>query len=123
MRKDFWSADQEKLAREMLDAKVSDAEFFEKVGRTKVATASHFHYRRNQEREKDQDQNSTYAKLGVRAKRKKASSQTPNSVPDSSLLEAAQRRADWRASTARSTTAALCGDPAPGQSALDQRQK
>jgi hypothetical protein len=103
------------LARELIG--LPPAEFLEQVGRTKDAAKAHFKY---------------LAKPGVReaieAKRaaalqkraqwvdRKAADELKAMVPAEVIEDAIHRL-----TAPRSTTAWICGDPAPGRSALERR--
>jgi hypothetical protein len=117
MERNLWTVEQESLARRLLDERASNDEFLAKIGRTRAAAQTRMRYlkvgRANRDRKR---------KLGPRVVLPPSSAASgihigrPKSIPQDVLDDAFRRN-----SAERTITALFCGDPAPGQSALDRR--
>ena len=96
-----WTVEELELARQMLAARAKDSEFRSRLGRSMKAAKTRILY----------DASS--------AERYLMADLYPRPLVPDELLEDRDRRASARLSL----TARFCGDPPPGYSALDQRQR
>lgn len=109
-----WNDADTATARDLLSRKAKNQEFIDAIGRSKKAAVSRMQYL---------DEPNYRQKKAERLQRARYATQTAQSairfrrVPDSVLADALRRN-----SADKSITAMLCGDPAPGQSALDRRR-
>lgn len=116
-----WTPQDEELAKKLLEARATEAEFQEKLGRSKAASYAHFYYLKHGDKNRPD-------RIRLRPSRGKnivgeegASADVVLSYarPAVQLLEEAKQRL----LAPRSITAMLCGDPPPGYSALDKKQR
>ena len=112
-----WSAEDDRIARELLDTDASAAEFKEKLGRSKAAAIAHFN-----ERKKYSARRAAPSLPRVQGRRLSSEDGYEGSAgqvihrPSTEMVLEARKRDN----IPRSLTAWLCGDPAPGHSALDK---
>lgn len=105
-----WTNAETNRARELLEAKADDATFLRELGRTKGSAYSRIKYVSDPAAYRAERQ---LKRDGLR----RAKNVGRFYIPDDVMRDALARRlAD------RDLTSILCGDPAPGQSALDRRQ-
>ncbi len=112
--KDKWTAEEETLAKVMFAAKVDDATFLAKVGRTKAAANTHFSYiahgKPHRERRPAKREKKPLEKVGG------ANCSVVHRPTEEMIRDARQR-----SSAPRPLTSWLNGDPPPGSSALDKK--
>jgi hypothetical protein len=110
-----WTEEESDLARELLA--LPAAEFLEQVGRTKDAAKMHFKYlERPGVREKVKAKRAAALQKREQWAERKAAEQLRAIAPPDVIKDAIHRL-----TAPRSTTAWICGDPAPGRSALEKR--
>jgi hypothetical protein len=97
-----WTDEETALARRMLAEKRSDSEFRERLGRSKAVARDRIY--------RVDFMDTDWSMLGL--------PHEPRVAVPTELRADANRRA----AAPRTLSAWLCGDPAPGQSALDRRQ-
>jgi hypothetical protein len=101
-----WTEEEIALARRMLAEKQPDSEFRERLGRSKICAQRRFfrahHY---------DDSIADWTRLGLRHE------------PRVDVPPDVRADANRRAAAPRTLSAWLCGDPAPGWSALDRRAR
>jgi len=102
-----WTAAHEALARQMLDDRRPRQEFIDRLGRTKNACAAHFYYLKH-----------PYSERKDKKRRAEEEGEVAFPRPTDDMM----RDAEIRNFKPRSIVSWICGDPAPGYSALDQRQ-
>ncbi len=107
-RLNMWNDEDTKKARELIAAGADNSTFLREIGRSKPAAYARIRY---------VDCPETYRLSRLREKAKAVEYSPPFRIP-SEVLEAAR----LRLSANLSLTAILCGDPRPGQSALDRKQ-
>lgn len=117
MRRNVWTEEQDHQARLLLDRRATGDEFLAAIGRTKAAAQTRMRYLKVGRAERPRKRKSgprivlppSSAASGIHIGR-------PRSIPQDVLDDAFRRN-----SADRTITALFCGDPAPGQSALDRR--
>jgi hypothetical protein len=109
---DKWTTEQENLAKILMAAKVDNATFLEKVGRTKGSAYAHFSYVKHGKPLR----RARHRLLGDDISVGGASCSTIHRPTEEMIRDARQR-----SSAPRPLTAWLNGDPPPGQSALDKK--
>jgi hypothetical protein len=120
MKQNRWTEAEEIIAKDLFAAEASGEEFVTRLGRTKSAAHSHFYYgrccsgikRRGYHRGNNRNTRITN-RVGPAGG---ASARVSERPTDTMLLEA-----KIRMETPRSITQFVCGDPAPGYSALDRK--
>lgn len=111
MANSLWSSEEAGIARKMLARGATDEEFRSTLGRTKSAAQTRIRYI-------DDGRVRDRAKARGKGRMTIAPMPARNRVAPAGAVADAQRRA----SAPRTITAFVCGDPAPGQSALDRLQ-
>lgn len=110
-----WTDEETEYAR--INLHLKDAEFLETVGRTKQAAKAHLRYIDNPEHRAK-----IIARKAMRDRRtaewlaRRGTEKLRQDIPSAVLKDAIRRN-----SAPRSVTSWICGDPAPGQSALERR--
>jgi hypothetical protein len=105
-----WTPEEEEIGRRLLEERASEAEFLEKLGRTKKAASSHFYsveHRAMVLRRRGE----------VLVCRGPTGKVTIANAPSIAMMDEAQRQLV----APRSLTSEFFGDPPPGRSALDRK--
>lgn len=110
-----WTREQEDIALQLMEARATDAEFWDKLGRSLANVRSHISqmkHDRNKRKLEDRRSPCDYRIVGGR-------------LPsiDHELLVKLRQEAEERQNAPRSIIQIVCGDPAPGQSALDKKKR
>jgi hypothetical protein len=104
----LWTPEEDEIGRRLFEEHASEAEFLERLGRTKEVAGKHFYY------------------VDHRAMvlRRRGEAPVPRgpakaNAPSNAMMDDAQRQLV----APRSLTSELFGDPQPGRSALDRKQR
>jgi hypothetical protein len=105
-----WTPEEDEIGRRLLEAHASEAEFLEKLGRTKEAARKHFYYVEHRAM--------VLRRRGeIPVRRGPARQVTIPNAPSIAMMDYAQRQLV----APRSLTSEFFGDPPPGRSALDRK--
>jgi hypothetical protein len=101
-----WTLEEDEIGRRLLEEHASEAEFLEKLGRTKEVARKHFYYAEHRAM--------IFRQRGEVPVRPGPTRQvTITNAPSIAMMDDAQRQ--------RSLTSEFFGDPPPGRSALDRK--
>jgi hypothetical protein len=105
-----WTPEQDEIGRRLLEEHAGEAEFLEKLGRTKEVARKHFYYVEHRAM--------VLRRRGEVAVRHGPTRQlTIANAPSIAMMDDAQRQL----AAPRSLTSEFFGDPPPGRSALDRK--
>jgi hypothetical protein len=105
-----WTPEEDEIGRRLLDENASEAEFLEKLGRTKNAAENHCYYLEHRAM--------VFRRRGeIPVRRGPARQVTIANAPSIAMMDDAHRQSV----APRSLTSAFFGDPPPGRSALDRK--
>jgi hypothetical protein len=104
-----WTPGEEEIGRRLLEENASDAEFLEKLGRTKNAAKNHFYYVEHRAM--------VLRRRGEVPVHRPTRQVTIANAPSIVMMDDAQRQLV----APRSLTSEFFGDPPPGRSALDRK--
>jgi hypothetical protein len=108
-RFNLWTPEEDEIGRRLFEEHASEAEFLEKLGRTKEVAGKHFYYVEHRAK--------VLRRRGeVPARRGPTPQVTMADAPSKTMMDHAQR-------APRSLTSELFGDPPPGHSALDRKRR
>jgi hypothetical protein len=110
MRRISWTPEEDEIGRGLLDENASEAEFLERLGRTKEVARHHFYYAEHRAM--------VLRRRGEAPVRPGPTRQvTIADAPSITMTDDAQRQSV----APRSLTSEFFGDPPPGRSALDRK--
>jgi hypothetical protein len=105
-----WTSEEDEIGRRLLEERASEAEFLEKLGRTKKAASSHFYYVEHRAM--------VLCRRGeAPVHRGPARQVTMANAPSIAMMDDAQRQL----AAPRSLTSEFFGDPPPSRSALHRK--
>jgi|SRR5271169_98075 len=110
MRRIPWTPEEEEIGRRLLEEHASEAEFLEKLGRTKNAAENHFYYLEHRAMV-------LHRRGEVPVRDGPTRQVTIADAPSITMTDDAQRQSV----APLSLTSAFFGDPPPGRSALDRK--
>ena len=99
-----WTPEEDEIGRRLLEEDASEAEFLEKLGRTKKAASGHFSY-------------VEHRAMVLRRRRESTHRVTIANAPSIVVMNDEQRQFV----APRSLTSEFFGDPPPGRSALERK--
>ena len=107
-----WTTEEDEIGRRLLEEHASEAEFLEKLGRTKEVARKHFYYVEHRAM--------VLRRRGeVPVRREPTRQVTIANAPSIAMMDDAQHQLV----APRSLTSEFFGDPQPGRSALDRKQR
>jgi hypothetical protein len=108
----LWTPEEDEIGRRLFEEGASEAEFLEKVGRTKRVASKHFYY-------------VDHRAMVLRRRDEAAVRHGPTRLVTiaNALSKAMMDDAQRQLVAPRSLTSEFFGDPQPGRSALDRKQR
>jgi hypothetical protein len=107
----LWTLEEDEIGRRLFEEHASEAEFLEKLGRTKEVASKHFYYVDHRAM--------VLRRHGEAPVRRGPTRQTIANAPSKAMMDDGQRQLV----APRSLTSEFFGDPQPGRSALDRKQR